>query len=204
MSHGVEEICRYGTLQQYSPKRHEQAHNPYLRDCWNASNHNLNYLQQVITFQCCILCIEIRELNLQALAQHLENSAASCTVLSSCVVVAAPMTSRSYMKYELMGPQNCRDGKHPYAIIKDFRGLLDNTQDATHRVAIYSGMPERFNHMSHNETYILDEQLHAMALCIYHHIKDQVEGLEGQRISQRCQCTRSQGWHRGDRQSDWV
>ena len=70
MSHWVEHIRRYGALQQYSAERHEQAHKPNLKDSWNASNHNLNYLLQVITFQRRILCFEIRELNLQVLAQR--------------------------------------------------------------------------------------------------------------------------------------
>jgi hypothetical protein len=30
-----------------------------------------------------------------------------------------------------MRPQNRRDGKHPNAMIKDIRALLDNMQDAT-------------------------------------------------------------------------
>jgi len=97
-----------------------------------------------------------------------------------------------------MGPQNCRDGQHPDAIIKDFRALLDNTQDATHHVAIYSGTREFFKHKSRNKTYISDEQLHAMELCIYHGIKVQVEGLDGERISQMCRCTESQSWCGGD------
>jgi len=103
-----------------------------------------------------------------------------------------------------MGPQNCRDGKHPDAMIKDFRALLDNTQDATHRAAIYSGMQEFIKHKSCNKTYISDEQLDAMKLCIYHGIKVQVEGLEGERISQMCRCTGSQSWCKGDRRNDWV
>jgi hypothetical protein len=64
MSHWVEQIRHYGVLQQYSAERHEQAHKTNLKDGWNASNHNLNYLPQVITFQRCILCFEMRELDL--------------------------------------------------------------------------------------------------------------------------------------------
>ena len=116
--------------------RHEQAHKTNLKDGWNASNHNLNYLPQVITFQRRILCFEIRELNLQALAQRRENSAAACKVLPSGADLAAPQSPQSYAKPEFMGPQNRRDGKHPDAKIKDLRALLDNTQDETHRVAI--------------------------------------------------------------------
>jgi len=52
------------SLQQYSAKRHEQAHETNLKDGWNASNHNLNYPPQGIAFQHCIPCCEIRELNL--------------------------------------------------------------------------------------------------------------------------------------------
>jgi len=163
-------------LQQYSAERHEQAHTTKLKDGWNASNHNLNYLPQVITFQRCILCFKIRELNLQALAQRRENSAATCKVLPSGADLAAPLSPKSHTKPEVMGPQNRRDGKHPDSMIKDFRALLHNTRDATHRMAIYSSTREFIKHMSRNKTYISDGQLHAMELCIYHGIKVQVEG----------------------------
>jgi len=204
MSHWVEQSCRYGALQQDSAERHEQAHKTNPKDGWNASNHNLNYLPQVITFQRRIVCFKIRELNLQALAQRPENSAATCKVLPSSADLAAPLSSQSYAKPEFMGPQNHRDGKHPDAMIKDFRALLDNTQDATHRVTIYNGMWQFLKHKSCNMTYISDEQLHAMELCIYHGIKFQVEGLEGERISQIWPCTGSQSCRGGDRPNDWV
>jgi hypothetical protein len=192
MSHRVEQNRRYGALQQYSAERHEQAHKTNLKDGWNTSNHNLNYLPQVITFQRHILCFQIRELNLQALAQRWENSAAACNVLPSGADLAAPLGSQSYAKPVFMGPQNRRDGKHPDAMIKDFRALLVNTPDAIHRMAIYSATWEFIKHKSRNKTYISDEQLHAMELCIYHGIKVQVEGLDGEHISQMCRCTGSQ------------
>ena len=91
-----------------------------------------------------------------------------------------------------MGPQNHFDGKHPDAMIKDFRASLNNMEGATHRVAIYSGTREFIKHKSHNKTYISDEQLHTMEFCTYHGIRVQVEGLEGERISQMCRCTGSQ------------
>jgi hypothetical protein len=59
ISHWVEQIRRYGALQQYSPKRHEEAHKTNLKDGWNASKHNFNYLPRVITFQCGIVCFDI-------------------------------------------------------------------------------------------------------------------------------------------------
>jgi len=204
MSHWVEQIRRYGALQQYSAERHEQAHKTNLKDSWNASNHNLNYLPQEITFQRRILCLEVRELNLQALAQRRENSAAACKVLPSGADLAAPMRPQSYAKPEFMGPQHRSEGKHPDAIIKDFKALLDNTHDATHRVAIYSRTRECIKHKSRNKTYISDEQLHAIELCIYHGIKVQVEGLDGERITQMCRCTGSQSWRSGDQRNDWV
>jgi len=204
ISHWVEQIRWYGALQQYSAQRHEQAHKTNLKAGGNASNHNLNYLLQVITFQRRSLYFEIREPNLQALAQHRDNSAAACKVLPSSADLAAPLGSQSNVKLEFMGPQNRLDGKHPDAIIKVFWALLHNTQDATHRVAIYSGMREFMKHKSHNKTYILDEQLHAMELCIYHGIKVQVEGLDGERISQVCRCTGSQSRCGRDRRNDWV
>jgi len=43
-----------------------------------------------------------------------------------------------------------------------------------------------------------------MELCIHHGIKVQFEGLDGERISQRCRCTGSQSWRGGDRWNDWV
>jgi hypothetical protein len=162
MSLWVEQIRRYGALQLYSAKRHDQAHKTKLKDGWNASNRNLNYLPQVITFQRRILCFAIRELNLQALAQRREHSATPCNVLPSGSDLAAPLGSQSYAKPEFIGPQNRGDGKHPDAMIKDFRALLDNTQDATHRMAIYSGTQEFIKHQSRNKTYISDDQLHAM------------------------------------------
>jgi len=103
-----------------------------------------------------------------------------------------------------MGPQNHRDGKHPDAMIKDFRALLANTQDTMHRAAAYSGTREFIKHKSCNKMYISDEQLHAMELCIYHGIMLQVEGLEGEGISQMCRYKRSQSCCEGDRQSDLV
>jgi len=44
VSHWVQQIPWYAALQQYSAERHEQAHKTNLKDSWNASNHNLNYL----------------------------------------------------------------------------------------------------------------------------------------------------------------
>jgi hypothetical protein len=98
MSHWVEPIRRYGALHQYCAEIHKQAHKPNLKDGWNASNHILNYLPQVITFQCRMLCFEIRDLNLQALAQRRENSVAACNVLPSGDDLAAPLGSQSYAK----------------------------------------------------------------------------------------------------------
>jgi len=103
-----------------------------------------------------------------------------------------------------MGPQNCRDGNHPDAMIIDFREILDNTQEATHRTTIYNGTGEFLKHKSRNKTDISNEQLHAMELSIYHGITVQVEGSEGEGISQICQCTGSESWRGGDRRNDWV
>jgi len=95
MSHWVEQIHHYGALQQYSGERHEKAHETNVMDGWNASNHNRNYLPQVITFQRHILCFEMRELIPQAPAQCQEDSAATCKVLSSGADLAAPRSSQS-------------------------------------------------------------------------------------------------------------
>jgi len=42
-----------------------------------------------------------------------------------------------------------------------------------------------------------------MELCIYHGIKVQVEGLEGEHISQMYRCRGSQSRRGGDRRNDW-
>jgi hypothetical protein len=125
-------------------------------------------------------------------------------VLPSSADLAAPLGSQSYAKHEFMGPQNRRDGKHSDAMITDFRALLDNLQDTTHCVTIYSGSREFIKHKSRNKTDILDDQLHAMQLCISHGIKVRVEGVHGERISQMCRCTGSWSWRGGDRRNDWV
>ena len=96
MSHWAEQIRRYRALQQYFAERHEQTHKSNLEDGWNASDHNLHYLPQVTTIQGRILCFEIRELNLQALAQCRGNSAAACKVLPSGADLAAPLSPQSF------------------------------------------------------------------------------------------------------------
>jgi len=103
-----------------------------------------------------------------------------------------------------MAPQNHRDGKHPDAVIKDFRAWLDNTQGATHRVALYNGTWECMKQESHNKTYISDKQLHTMELCIYLGINVQLDGLDGECISQMCRYTGGQSWRRRHRRNDWV
>jgi len=83
---------------------------------------------------------------------------------------------------------------HPDASIKDFRVLPDNTQDPMNRVIVYSSTREFIKQKSRNEMYLSDDQLHAMVLCIYEHIKVQVDGLDVECISQMCRCTESQSW----------
>jgi hypothetical protein len=90
MSHLAEQVCRYGALQQFFADSQEHTHKPNLKDGWNASNHNLKYLPQEITFQCRILSFKFREFDLQVVAQHRENIAATCKVLPSGADLAAP------------------------------------------------------------------------------------------------------------------
>jgi len=68
MPHWAEHILRYGALQKYSTERHEQTQKTNLTEGRNASNHMLNYLPKVITFQRRILWLEMIELNRQALS----------------------------------------------------------------------------------------------------------------------------------------
>jgi len=75
-----------------------------------------------------------------------------------------------------------------------------------HRITTYSATLEFIKHKSRNKTYISDEKLHAMELWIHHALKAQVEGLNGEHISQMWRCTGSQSWREGDRRNDcmWV
>jgi hypothetical protein len=80
------------------------------------------------------------------------------------------------------------DGPEPLLTL----ALLNNMQDATHCTTIYRGTRQCIKHMSRNKTYTSDELLYTLELCIYRGIKAEVEGLEGERIPQRCPCTGSQ------------
>jgi hypothetical protein len=60
MSHWADHILQYGALPQFSAEKDEWAYTMNLKNGWNASNHNLNYLPEEITLQCHILCFEIR------------------------------------------------------------------------------------------------------------------------------------------------
>jgi len=157
-----------------------------------------------ITFQCCHLCVAVRELNLQALTQCREKSAAACKVPPSGADLATPLSPQSYAKPDFLGAPIRHDGKHPDAIIKDFRALHDNTQDETHHMAIYHGTRKFIKDKHHKATYISHGQLHAKVRCIYHRIMVQGEGIDRERIFQMYWCTWSQNWRRGDRCNDCV
>jgi len=148
-----------------------------------------------MTLQYCIRSVEIGELNLQAPTHHLENIAAPCNVFASGADLPVFLNTQPYAKPKFMWPQNWHDRKHPDAMINDFRSFLDNTQEAMHPLAMYSGLLEFIKHQSHNSTYISDEQLHPIELYIFHGIKNQVDGSEGERVSHMCRCTGSHSWH---------
>jgi hypothetical protein len=59
MSHWVKQIRRSGGLQQNSADSHIPADKTNLTDGCNTSNHDLNYLPQVITVQRRILCFDV-------------------------------------------------------------------------------------------------------------------------------------------------
>jgi hypothetical protein len=82
-----------------------------------------------------------------------------------------------------MGPQNRSEVMHPDTMIEDFRALLDNRQDATHHVVLYSCMREFNKNKSRNKMDISDEPLHTMQLCIYHCIKVPVQGTHNSDVS---------------------
>jgi hypothetical protein len=103
-----------------------------------------------------------------------------------------------------MGPQNRLDGQHCDAMIKIIRALLDNLQDTTHRVTMKNSRREILRDVSCKKIYISDEPLHAMELWIDQGIKVQVEGSEGERLSQIWRCTGSHSRCGGARRNDWI
>jgi len=105
-SHWVDLNHRYRALQPYSAKRHELEHKMNHKNGWDASNHDLNYLAQLLMFQHRILCVGSRELNPKTLAQCWENSAAPCKVLPSSAGLATQQSSQSYAEPKFMGPLN--------------------------------------------------------------------------------------------------
>jgi hypothetical protein len=82
-------------MQQYCAERYEQPHIMNIRAGCKASNHNLNYLPQVVTVQCHILCFPIREINLEAIVKQWENRIAACNVLPSDGDLATPQSSQA-------------------------------------------------------------------------------------------------------------
>jgi hypothetical protein len=119
-------------------------------------------------------------LNLQALAERSIQSTAAINVRPSSSDLEAHLTSQAYAKARFMGLQNRHDGKHPDTMIKNFRELLNNMQDAMHCMAVYSGMWEMLKNQSHVKTYMFSEQLHSTELRVYHAINVQVDHLEGE------------------------
>jgi len=55
-------------------------------------------------------------------------------------------------------------------------------KNATHRIALDPGRPEFLKHLSLTKTYLWDEQLQALELCIQHGMKVQIDSLEGELI----------------------
>jgi len=71
-------------------------------------------------------------------------------------------------------------------------------------VALYSGTQDYIKLNCVNKTYVSDDPLHAIEQWIYHAIKFQAEGFEGEHIFQMCQGSRSQCCGGGDWQNDWM
>jgi hypothetical protein len=65
-------------------------------------------------------------------------------------------------------------------------------------MTIYNSTREFLMHQGHNKMYLSDEQMNTMEICIYQGIEVQVDGLEGEHISQIGRCTASQRWSRVD------
>ena len=166
--------------------RHEEVHKTNLKEGWNTSNHNFNYLPHVITSQSRIPSFLMRLHNLQAISQCQEDGAAACKVLSCSADEVFSLSLKSYAKPESMGLHNHSDGQHLDIMINDFRALLENMQDAIHHLAILNATREFTKYMSCNKTYISDVQLHKSLCCILHCITVQVEYLEGEHISLMC------------------
>ena len=96
--------------------------------------------------------------------------------------------------------------KYLYTMLKAFRALLCNTQQAMLSMVLYNGARDILKHQSCNMMYLSHEKQHAMELCIYHGIEVQGEGLKGEHISHVCQWIGSKSWCGGDQQNNsvWV
>jgi hypothetical protein len=89
-------------------------------------------------------------------------------------------------------------------MMKDFKSLFNNMQDAAHRVAINTSKLEYIKLNRHKKLYISDEQLNPMERFISHCIMVKVEGLDCECISQMGRRTSSQSWCGGNRWNDRV
>jgi hypothetical protein len=89
-----------------------------------------------------------------------------------------------------MEPQDSCDGKHSDTMIKSFKALLSNRQDAIHCLTIFNATREVINQESGNMTYISDEQLQTMQLCCNHDNNGPGKCFHGECIPPSYRCAR--------------
>jgi len=77
-----------------------------------------------------------------------------------------------------MGPQHRCNGNHSDVMITDIRQWLNHIRDAMHCMTINIGTQEFIKHRSPDNTFIRDEQLHAMELGMYDGNNVQVQGFK--------------------------
>jgi len=112
---------------------------------------------------------------------------------SLLVLIWLPPYAPSHMR----SPNSCRPKTTVMESILTLWTKTSEHYSTIHRMertawVLYSSMREFVKQKNCNKMDILDEQLLAMELCIYHGIKVQAEGLDGECISQMCRCTGSQ------------
>ena len=197
MSHFAEQVRLYGSLPQWSAETHEHAHRANLKDGWNASNKNLDYLPQIFAYQRRVLCFEMRGLNRQAVQGSDDHHLAGKTA-----TIAGPSTASPFTQPMLISPQN--DNKTPDGQLKHFGALVDSI-DVVQRSALLNGTRDFLQRRLPKRDEILsDEELRKAEICIYHAIKVEVDDLDGDKKTQMCRCTGEKPWRGAQKRNDWV
>ena len=232
LSHFTEQIRLYGSLPQWSAETHEHAHRANMKDGWNASNHNLDYLPQIFAFHRRVLCFEIRSLNLRSVERLRKDSDSDNNPWQIETTIPDPSSARQNPHSAeglrtdsgnhrantatITGPSSAsplftqpmlispqNDSKTPDGQMKHFGALVDST-DVVQRSALLNGTRDFLLRRLSKRDEILDEELRKAEICIYHAVKVVIDDMDGERKTQMCRCTGEKPWRGAQKRNDWV